>query len=77
MAVGCEDVNALFALFAHTIKLTFTFRVYFQGSVEFIKSDVFEIHINTTAPSVDELSRVHYNYTAIEGSALLQIVSIC
>ncbi len=48
-----------------------------QGSVEFVESDAFEIHINTTAPSVDDLARVQYNLSEQEGSALLQVVSTC
>ncbi len=52
------------------------FFLFFQGSVEFVESDTFEIHINTTAPSVDELARVHCNYSAVSGSVLLQMVSI-
>ena len=44
--------------------------------MEFIESDEFSIHINTTSPTVDDLARVQYNLTSLEGSALLQVVSV-
>ena len=47
----------------------------FQGSVEFIESDDFHIEVNITAPSNDDLAKVHYNYTMLDGSVLLQLVS--
>ena len=43
--------------------------------MEFIESDALHIEVDISAPSVDELSLVHHNYTDYKGSVLLQLVS--
>ena len=47
----------------------------FQGSVEFIEAPDFLIEVNVESSSVDELAKVHYNYTDYFGSVMLQMVS--
>ena len=47
----------------------------FQGTVEFIESDEFQVQVNVTAPDTKELAKVHFNYTENLSSALLQVVS--
>ena len=42
--------------------------------MEFIESDRFHIEVNIKAPSSDDLAKVHYNYTMLDGSVLLQLV---
>ena len=48
--------------------------LYFQGSVEFIESNTFHIDINVTSENVDELAKLHYNYTHLDGAIFLQLV---
>ena len=48
---------------------------YLQGSVEFIEAPEFLIEVNVESPSIDELAKVHHNYTDYFGSVMLQMVS--
>ena len=59
------------------VKFDSCLKIFFwlQGSVEFVESEKLLFEINITSPSLDELSRVHNNYTDYHGSLLLQLVT--